>query len=46
MKINEIKKVYILYHRTKQGDEKLIGFFSTKEKAKEIMEKRKFSRRI
>ena len=44
MKVNEIKKVYMLYHRKKQGDEKLIGFFSTKEKAKEIMEKRKLDK--
>lgn len=44
MKINKIKKVYMLYHRTKQGDEQLIGFFSTKEKAKEIMEKRKLDK--
>ena len=35
MKINEIKKVYMLYLRTKQGDEKLIGFYMLLQMAKE-----------
>ena len=34
-----IKKVYMLYHRDEKDDDKLIGFFSTKEKALEIVDK-------
>ena len=29
----KIKKVYMLYHRDEKDDDKLIGFFSTREKA-------------
>ena len=35
----KIKKVYMLYHRDEKGDDKLIGFFSTKKKALEIIDK-------
>jgi len=35
----KIRKVYMLYHRDKKNDDKLIGFFSTKEKALEIVDK-------
>ena len=31
----------MLYHRSETGDNKLIGFFSTKQKAVEIMNNRK-----
>lgn len=37
----KIKKVYMLYHRNQKNDDKLIGFFSTKEKALEIVDKYK-----
>ena len=40
MERNKIKKVYMLYHETERNnDGKLIGFFSTKEKALEIVDK-------
>ena len=40
MELSKIKKVYMLYHETERNnDGKLIGFFSTKEKALEIVDK-------
>ena len=34
MELSKIKKVYMLYHETERNnDGKLIGFFSTREKA-------------
>mgnify|MGYP000844310579 CR=1 FL=1 len=34
MELSKIKKVYMLYHETERNnDRKLIGFFSTREKA-------------
>ena len=45
MELSKIKKVYMLYHETERNnDGKLIGFFSTREKAKEIIEKRKLQK--
>lgn len=41
MELSKIKKKYMLYHRSETGDNKLIGFFSTKQKAVEIMNNRK-----
>ena len=41
MELSKIKKIYMLYHRSETGDNKLIGFFSTKQKAVEIMNNRK-----
>ena len=40
MELSKIKKAYMLYHETERNnDGKLIGFFSTKEKALEIVDK-------
>ena len=38
-KKQKIKKVYMLYHRTERNDNILLGFFSTKEKALEIVDR-------
>ena len=35
----KIKKVYMLYHRNERNEDKLLSFFSTKEKALKIVDR-------
>ena len=41
MEFSKIKKVYMLYHINSINDKKVIGFFSSKEKALQILQEYK-----